>query len=369
MPKALITGITGQDGSYLTELLLDLGYEVHGVVRRTSTLERSRLAHLYRNPLIYGQRLFLHYADLDDATTIRRILTKIMPEELYHLAGQSHVGLSFEIPESTIQTTALATLRILEMMRDLPNPPRLYHASSSEIFGNPEQSPQDELTPLNPVSPYGCAKSFATQMVRVYRDSFGLFASNGIMFNHESPRRGEHFVTRKICRAAAAIKLGLQAELVLGDLAAERDWGHAREYVHGMWLSLQHQTPEDFVFATGEVHTVRDAVEFAFTTMGLDWRDHVRQDERFLRPSESNRLVGNPAKAQRLLGWQRRVSFEQLINEMTQAEHDALSHTQTLPAAPPATNESNTFRRTLSLPTESTPGRRTVIPFPRQPST
>ena len=362
MPKALITGITGQDGSYLCELLLDLGYEVHGVVRRTSTLERSRLAHLYHNPLIHNQRLFLHYADLDDATTLRRLLVKIGPNELYHLAGQSHVGLSFDIPESTLQSTALATLRLLEISRDLPAPPRFYHASSSEIFGRPEAWPQNEETPLNPVTPYGCGKSFATQIVRVYRDSFGLFATNGIMFNHESPRRGENFVTRKICRAAAAIKHGLQSELVLGDLAAQRDWGHAREYVHGMWLSLQHSTPEDFVFATGVSHSVQEVAEFAFSSLGLDWRDHVQQDVRLLRPSEPTPLIGDPAKAQRILGWQARIPLEQLIAEMTRAEYDALPHTQ--PEQPPAAAPVRTARIEQ---VDFTPARRIVIPFPRQP--
>jgi len=363
MPKALITGITGQDGSYLTELLLDLGYEVHGVVRRTSTLERSRLTHLYRNPLIYNQRLFLHYADLDDPTTLRRILNKTAPDELYHLAGQSHVGLSFEIPESTLQTTALSTLRWLEMLRDLPAPPRFYHASSSEIFGQPPESPQDEQTPLNPVSPYGCAKSFATQMVRVYRDSFGLFASNGIMFNHESPRRGENFVTRKICRAAAAIKLGQETDLILGDLSAQRDWGHAREYVHGMWLALQHDTPEDFVFATGQVHSVQEAAEFAFSSVGLDWRDHVRQSEQLIRPAEVSSLVGNSAKAQRLLGWQARVSFEQLIAEMTRTEYENLSITPARKSPEPTTPPAARIEAV-----DFNPNRRIVIPFPKQPT-
>jgi GDPmannose 4,6-dehydratase len=325
MPRALITGITGQDGSYLSELLLDKGYEIHGMVRRTSTLERSRLNHLYRNPDLYNRRLFLHYAELDDPTTLRRVLLKAQPEEIYHLAGQSHVGLSFEIPESTCEMTALGTLRLLEMMRDLQPPPKLFHASSSEIFGEPVRVPQDEETPVAPVNPYGCAKAFATQMVAVYRRTFGFFACNGIMFNHESPRRGENFVTRKICRSAAAIKAGLQQELLLGDLKAQRDWGHARDYVLGMWLALQHEQPEDFVFATGQLHSVQDVVEHAFAAVELDWKEHVRQDPRFLRPVEPHRLLGNPAKAQRLLGWQPRISFEELIKEMTEAELAALS--------------------------------------------
>jgi len=311
-------------------MLLEKGYEVHGVVRRTSTLGRSRLDHLYRNPDIYGQRLFLHYAELDDPTTLRRVLMKASPEELYHLAGQSHVGLSFEIPESTCEMTAMGTLRLLEMIRDLKQAPRLFHASSSEIFGSPQTVPQDEETSFAPINPYGCAKAFATQMVTVYRKTFGLFATNGIMFNHESPRRGENFVTRKICRAAAAIKLGLQDELLLGDLTAQRDWGHARDYVRGMWLALQYERPEDFVFATGQLHSVEDVVEQAFATVELDWRCHVKKDPRFLRPVEPQRLVGNAAKAGRLLHWIPQVSFGALIREMTEAELKLLSKRRSL---------------------------------------
>jgi len=325
MPRALITGITGQDGSYLTELLLEKGYEVHGIVRRTSNLARSRLDHLYHAPHIYGHRLFLHYADLDDTTTLRRLLSKVAPDEAYHLAGQSHVGLSFEIPESTCEMTAMGTLRLLEMLRDLPKPCRLFHASSSEVFGQPAQSPQDEQTPIAPVTPYGCAKAFATQMVTIYRRTFGLFAGNGIMFNHESPRRGEHFVTRKICRAAAAIKLGLEKELVLGDTATRRDWGHARDYVRAMWLMLQLAEPDDFVIATGELHTVQEVVEAAFAAVQLEWQAHVKQDSRFLRPTEPLGLVGNAAKARQRLGWQPQVSFQELVREMTEAELVALA--------------------------------------------
>jgi GDPmannose 4,6-dehydratase len=323
--KALITGITGQDGSYLSELLLGKGYEVHGVVRRTSSLGRSRLKHLYEDSDTYGKRLFLHYADLDDTTTLRRILQKVQPGEIYHLAGQSHVGLSFEIPESTCEMTAMATLRLLEIVRDLPSATRFYHASSSEVFGNPSQVPQDEETPFDPVSPYGCAKAFATQMVRIYRKSFGLFACNGITYNHESPRRGENFVTRKICRSAAAIKLGMEKELVLGDTTAQRDWGDARDYVRGMWLTLQHDTPQDFVFATGVLHSVQDIVEHAFHAAGLDWKSFVRQDERFIRRAEPHRLIGNPAKARKLLQWKPETGFESLIREMTRAEFAELS--------------------------------------------
>ena len=323
--KALITGITGQDGSYLAELLLSKGYDVHGIVRRTSSLGRSRLKHLYEDPETYGKRLFLHYADLDDPTTLRRVLVNVQPDEIYHLAGQSHVGLSFEIPESTCEMTAMATLRLLEMLRDMPPSTRFYHASSSEIFGRPRQVPQDEDTPFAPVNPYGCAKAFATQMVRIYRESFGLFACNGITYNHESPRRGENFVSRKICRAAAAIKLGIEKELVLGDTSASRDWGDARDYVRGMWLTLQHEKPDDFVFATGRLHTVEDIVREAFSAVELDWHSHLRRDDRFLRPSEPLDLVGNPARAKKLLGWEPTTSFEGLIHDMTRRELTDLS--------------------------------------------
>ncbi len=325
MKKALITGITGQDGSYLTELLLAKGYEVHGVVRRTSSLTRSRLVHLYLDPLIYGKRLFLHYADLDDTTTLRRVLVKGNPSEVYHLAGQSHVGLSFEIPESTCEMTAMGTLRLLEMVRDLPNPPRLFHASSSEIFGQPTEVPQTEETAMRPVSPYGCAKAFATRMVSIYRETFQLFACNGIMYNHESPRRGENFVTRKICRAAAAIKHGQQRNLQLGDTSALRDWGFAPDYVLGMWQALQHDVSGDYVFSTGKLHSVQDVVEAAFAVVGLDWRQHVRRDPLMTRPAEPLRLVGNAAKASDYLGWKPTVSFHEMIELMTQSELASIS--------------------------------------------
>jgi GDPmannose 4,6-dehydratase len=324
MPRAFITGITGQDGSYLTEFLLEKGYEVHGVVRRTSNLARSRIDHLYRDPEIYGRTLFLHYADLDDTTSLRRLLLKLTPGEVYHLAGQSHVGLSFEIPESTCEMTAMGTLRLLEMLRDLPESSRLFHASSSEVFGQPTVSPQDEQTPLAPVTPYGCAKAFASQMVGIYRRSFGLFACNGIMFNHESPRRGEHFVTRKICRAAAAIKLGREQHLLLGDTSTRRDWGHARDYVRAMWLMLQQAHPDDYVIATGELHSVQEVLEIAFAAVELDWRACLKHDERLLRPAEPLGLVGNAAKARRCLTWQPETTFPALIQEMTRAELTAL---------------------------------------------
>src|SRR5438067_7094826 len=242
---ALITGITGQDGSYLTELLLSKGYAVHGIVRRTSNLQRSRIEHLRCDETIYGQTLFLHYGDLSDETTLRRIFNRVKPAELYHLAGQSHVGLSFEIPESTCEEAGMATLRLLEIARDQPEALRLYHASTSEIFGNASEIPQTESTPLQPTSPYGCAKAFATQLARVYRESYGLFVCNGILYNHESPRRGENFVTRKIARAAARIARNLDSELVLGNMESQRDWGRAKDYVQAMWLMLQHHTADD----------------------------------------------------------------------------------------------------------------------------
>jgi GDPmannose 4,6-dehydratase len=315
--RAFITGIAGQDGSYLTELLLEKNYEVHGLLHSRTA---PRLEHLIRDPQIFGKRLHLHSGDLDDADSVRVPLEKSAPDEVYHLAGQSHVGKSFDTIEQTCRVTGLCALRLLEMVRKLPKPPRFFHASSSEIFGSPENSPQDESTPLAPVTPYGCAKAFATQIVRVYRQSSGLFAVNGILFNHESPRRGENFVPRKICRAAAAIKSGKQTELLLGDTGARRDWGHARDYVRGMWLALQHDAPEDFVFATGQLHSVQEIVETAFGIAGLDWRKYVRTEAQLLRPADPRRLVGNAAKAAKLLGWQPEMTFEKIIAEMTQAD-------------------------------------------------
>ncbi|MEZ6131800.1 MAG: GDP-mannose 4,6-dehydratase [Planctomycetaceae bacterium] len=320
MPIALITGITGQDGSYLTELLLDEGYEVHGLVRRSSTMERSRLKHLYADDTVYNRRLFLHYADLDDPTTIRRVITKVQPHEFYHLAGQSHVGLSFEIPESTCDTTAIGTLRIMEILRDQPSPPKFLHASSREIFGTPTVSPQDETTPINPNSPYGCAKAFATQMTKIYREAHGLFFCNAICYNHESPRRGENFVTRKVTLAAARIKAGLQKTVTLGDLDAARDWGYAKDYVHAMWLMLQQPQADDYVLATGESHTIRDLLQTAFQHVGLNWEEHVSVDNRFKRPADAHELLGNPSKAEQQLGWTRQVNFEQLIHLMVDSD-------------------------------------------------
>ena len=314
MKKALITGITGQDGSYLTELLLEKGYEVHGVVRPGQALERTRLKHLVA---AVGEKLFLHEAVLEDSAALKRIITQVSPDELYHLASLTHVGLSFEQPEQTCDMTGMGTLRLLEIVKAMPKPPKFFHASSSEVFGKPESAPQDENTPFRPVTPYGCAKAFATNMVSVYRQTHGLFACNAILFNHESPRRGENFVTQKICRAAAAIKQGRQSELVLGTTTSFRDWGHARDYVRGMWLMLQQDKPADYVFATGELHTVQEVIELAFETVGLDWKKYLKQDPRFMRPVEPSQLVGNPAKAKRELGWQPTVTFRELIVEMT----------------------------------------------------
>jgi GDPmannose 4,6-dehydratase len=323
--RALITGITGQDGSYLAELLLEKGYDVHGVVRRTSNLLRSRIEHLRADDSIYGTRLFLHYGDLSDGTTLRRIFAQVKPAEIYHLAGQSHVGLSFEIPESTSEEVAMATLRLLEISRDQAQPVRFYHASSSEIFGAAQDSPQTEETPLRPASPYGCAKAFATQLARVYRQSYGLFVCNGILYNHESPRRGENFVTRKIARAVARISRGLDSELVLGNTTARRDWGHARDYVEAMWLMLQHDQPDDYVVATGEAHAVQDFVEAAFAVVDLPWEKYVKHNSSLQRPNEPQSLVGSRAKIQKTLGWEPRTTFPELVREMVEAELDVLA--------------------------------------------
>jgi GDPmannose 4,6-dehydratase len=320
-PKtALITGITGQDGSYLAELLLEKGYDVHGVVRRTSNLLRSRIEHLRSDENSSGKRLFLHYGDLSDGTTLRRIFSKVRPAEIYHLAGQSHVGLSFDIPESTSEEIGMATLRLLEIARDQPEPVKFYHASSSEIFGNAAESPQTETTPFRPSTPYGCAKAFATQLARVYRDSYGLFVCNGILYNHESPRRGENFVTRKIARAVARIARGLEEELVLGNLDSRRDWGRSQDYVVAMWLMLQHEKPDDYVVASGESHSVRDFVEAAFAVVDLPWEKYVKHNRAFDRHNDPAKLVGSAAKITATLGWTPSGSFAELVREMVEAE-------------------------------------------------
>ena len=317
---ALITGITGQDGSYLAELLLEKGYAVHGVVRRTSNLLRSRIEHLRRDENIYDKQLFLHYGDLSDGTTLRRIFRDVQPGEVYHLAGQSHVGLSFEIPESTCDEAGMATLRLLEITRDQPQPVRFYHASSSEIFGHAKETPQTEDTPLTPTSPYGCAKAFATQLARIYRQSYGLFVCNGILYNHESPRRGENFVTRKIARAVARIARKMESELVLGSLESCRDWGRAQDYVQAMWLMLQHDKPDDYIVATGETHSVQEFVEAAFAVVDLSWKKFVKHDRSFDRPAEPTQLVGCADKIRNTLGWKPKGSFPQLVREMVEAE-------------------------------------------------
>ncbi len=318
--RALITGITGQDGSYLAELLLGKGYEVHGIVRRSSSIGRQRLDGLYVDPEVYGRKLFLHYADLNDATTLRRIVTRVEADEFYHLAGQSHVGLSFEIPESTCDLTANGTLRILEILRDLRRPPRFLHASSREIFGTPRVSPQNEDTPMLPNSPYGCAKVFATNLVQVYRESHGLFCCSAICFNHESPRRGENFITRKVTLAAAEISLGLKKELMVGDLGACRDWGYAPDFVNAMWLMLQQEQPRDFVLATGVSHSIRDLLKLAFEHVGLNWENHVCSDQRFVRPADASSVLGDPTRAEQNLGWTRKMAFEPMIRHMVDSD-------------------------------------------------
>src|SRR5438309_1963318 len=321
---ALITRIGGQDGTYLTGLLLKKNYTVHGMVRRTSNLLRSRIEHLRRDEKIYGQRFFLHYGDLSDGTTLRRIFRNVRPTELYHLAGQSHVGLSFEIPESTCEEAGMATLRLLEIARDQPRPPRFYHASTSEIFGTAAESPQNENTSMRPSSPYGCAKAFATQLARVYRQSYGLFVCNGILYNHESPRRGENFVTRKITRGAARIARRMQNELVLGGLGSQRDWGRAQDYVQAMWLMLQHETADDYVVATGETHSVREFVDAAFAVVDLPWEKYVKHDPSFDLPTEPARQVGCADKIRETLSWKPAGSFRQLVHEMVEAELAAI---------------------------------------------
>src|SRR5207302_467803 len=320
---ALITGITGQDGSYLADLLLDKGYTVHGIVRRTSNLRRSRIDHLRSDENLFDRRFFLHYGDLADGTTLRRIFSAVRPDEFYHLAGQSHVGLSFEIPESTCEEVAMGTLRLLEIVRDQPNPVKFYHASSSEVFGSTEESPQTETTAFSPASPYGCAKACATQLARVYRDSYGMFVCNGISYNHESPRRGENFVTRKIARGVARIARGLEDELVLGNLEARRDWGHARDYVQAMWLMLQQPAPDDYVIASGVDRSVQDLVQAAFSLCGLDWRRYVEVDEAYMRPADVPDLRGDAGKARARLGWRPKTSFVDLVREMLAADLEA----------------------------------------------
>jgi GDPmannose 4,6-dehydratase len=324
MKKAFITGITGQDGSYLADLLLSKGYEVHGIIRRASTFNTSRIDHLYQDPHVHGVRLFLHYGDLSDSVNLVKLLYELQPEEIYHLAAQSHVRVSFDIPEYTSDVTGIGTIRILEAIRETGVRPRFYQASSSEMYGRVREIPQTEVTPFWPRSPYGVAKVFAYWATVNYRESYGLHASNGILFNHESPRRGETFVTRKISRAAARIKKGLDKDLYLGNLDAQRDWGYAPEYVEGMWRMLQRDEPDDYVLATNETHSVREFVEEAFSHVDLDWKEFVKHDKRYERPAEVDLLIGNPAKAKKHLDWEPRTRFKALVRLMVDADLAAL---------------------------------------------
>lgn len=326
--SALLTGITGQDGSYLSELLLEQGYEVHGIIRRTSTFNTDRIDHIYEDPHQEGARLHLHYGDLTDGTTLRRILEEVQPNEIYNLGAQSHVRVSFDSPEYTVDTVAMGTLRLLEAVRDYQQRTkqevRYYQAGSSEMFGKVQEVPQKETTPFYPRSPYACAKVFAHWQTVNYRESYGLFACNGILFNHESPRRGETFVTRKITRAIARIVAGKQKRLYLGNLDSKRDWGYAKDYVRAMWLMLQQETPDDYVVATGETYSVQEFLEIAFKHVNLNWQDYVEFDERYLRPAEVDLLLGDPTKAKQKLGWQPSVSFEELVILMVEADLQAL---------------------------------------------
>jgi len=318
--KALITGITGQDGSYLAELLLSKGYEVHGIIRRASTFNTSRLEHLYTDPHTREAALKLHYGDLSDASALARLIGRITPDEIYNLAAQSHVRVSFDNPEYTSDITATGAVRLLEAIRETGIKPRFYQASSSEMFGKAREIPQRETTPFYPRSPYGCAKVYAYWITVNYRESYGLFACNGILFNHESPRRGETFVTRKITRAVAHIVTGLQDKLYLGNLEAKRDWGYAREYVEAMWLMLQQAKPDDYVVATGESHSVREFLEAAFAHAGLDWRKYVEIDPNYYRPTEVDLLVGDASKAKKQLGWEPKTKFNDLVKLMVDAD-------------------------------------------------
>lgn len=326
--KALITGITGQDGSYLSELLLEKGYEVHGVIRRTSTFNTDRIDHIYTDPHSDNARLFLHYGDLTDGTTLRRILETVKPDEIYNLGAQSHVRVSFDSPEYTADTVGMGALRLLEALRDYQQRTgldvRFYQAGSSEMFGKVREVPQLEETPFYPRSPYACAKVFAHWQTVNYRESYGLFACNGILFNHESPRRGETFVTRKITRAVAQIVAGKQKKLYMGNIDAKRDWGYAKDYVNAMWLMLQQERADDYVIATGETHSVREFLDIAFNYVNLKWEDYIAFDERYLRPAEVDLLVGDASKAKEELGWNRTVSFEELVKLMVEADLQVL---------------------------------------------
>jgi GDPmannose 4,6-dehydratase len=326
--RALITGITGQDGSYLSELLLEKGYEIHGVIRRTSTFNTDRIDHIYEDFHNPDARMFLHYGDLTDGTTLRRILEEVKPHEIYNLGSQSHVRVSFESPEYTVDSVGMGTLRLLEAIRDYQQRTgeqvRYYQAGSSEMFGLVQEIPQSEKTPFYPRSPYACAKVYAHWQTVNYRESYNLFACNGILFNHESPRRGETFVTRKITRAVARIVAGQQHKLFMGNLDAQRDWGYAKDYVQAMWLMLQQDEPDDYVVATGETHSVREFLELAFGYVNLNWQEYVEFDQRYLRPAEVELLIGNPAKVRAKLAWEPSVTFEQLVHLMVEADLKAV---------------------------------------------
>ncbi len=330
MKKALITGITGQDGSYLAELLLDKGYEVHGIVRRGSTFNTSRIDHLYTDPHLLKERpnIFLHYGDLADATRLTKLLYELQPDEIYNLAAQSHVRISFDIPEYTGDITGVGVVRILDSIREagLAGKVRYYQASSSEMFGKVQEIPQVETTPFWPRSPYGCAKVYGHWLTVNYREAYNMHASSGILFNHESPRRGENFVTRKITRAATRIKMGLQEKLTLGNLDAKRDWGYAKEYVEVMWLMLQQDQADDYVCATGETHTVKEFVQETFGLLDLDWEKYVEYDKNYERPAEVDLLVGDPGKLKKQIGWEPKVKFKELVKIMTDADLNLARH-------------------------------------------
>lgn len=326
--RALLTGITGQDGSYLSEFLLEKGYEVHGIIRRTSTFNTDRIDHIYVDPHNEQAKLFLHYGDLTDGTTLRRILEEVEPHEIYNLGAQSHVRVSFDAPEYTVDTVAMGTLRLLEAIRDYQRRTgtqvRFYQAGSSEMYGKVMEIPQKETTPFYPRSPYSCAKVYAHWQTVNYRESYNLFACNGILFNHESPRRGETFVTRKITRALARIVAGQQKHIYMGNLDAQRDWGYAKDYVKAMWMMLQQDEPDDYVISTNETHSVKEFLDIAFGYVNLNWEDYVVFDERYLRPAEVDLLIGDSTKAREKLGWEPSVTFEELVQLMVEADLKAL---------------------------------------------
>lgn len=323
MKRALITGITGQDGSYLAELLLSKGYEVYGIIRRSSSFNTARIDPIYQDPHVANTRLHLVYGDLNDASSLNRILRTVQPAEIYNLGAQSHVRVSFDIPEYTAEVTGLGTVRILEAIRESGLKPKFYQASSSEMFGKVQEIPQRETTAFYPRSPYGAAKAYAHWITVNYREAYGLFACNGILFNHESPRRGETFVSRKVTKASARIKLGLQEELYLGNLDAKRDWGYAGDYVQAMWMMLQQPDPDDYVIATGETHTVRELLDVAFGHLNLEWQKYVKIDPRYFRPTEVDLLIGDASKAKTKLGWEQKVSFKELITMMVETDIQA----------------------------------------------